>query len=60
MPRILEMREIDGELWCRIGRLAASESGVALWSPAEQKKNSNDGYYMGYDDGAGGEPRNPE
>lgn len=43
MPRIVEIKEIDGLLWVRadIGNL---ESGSAWWSPKEQEANYNEGY----------------
>ncbi len=36
MPNILEIREIDGAAWVRIGKPGDFPSGVALWTPAEQ------------------------
>ncbi len=47
MPKIAEIKEIDGEVWVCIGKLEDHESGVALWSPTEQKLN----YQSGYNDG---------
>ena len=39
MPRILEFKAIDGEVWCRIGVPDIDfPSGVALWTPEEQKR----------------------
>lgn len=36
MPKILELRDIDGVLWARIGQLGEFESGsVVLYSPKE-------------------------
>lgn len=37
MPKILELVVIDGDLWTRIGKPGDFESGVALWTPEEQK-----------------------
>lgn len=39
MPKILELKEIDGELWCRVGTPPDFESGAALWTPGEQREN---------------------
>ncbi len=36
MPQILELREIDGDIWARVGKPPDFPSGVALWTPAEQ------------------------
>lgn len=36
MPRILELDMIDGELWCRVGKLDDLPSGVTLWTPDEK------------------------
>jgi hypothetical protein len=38
MPRILELKDIDGELWVRLGEPGDFPSGVALWTPEEQKR----------------------
>ena len=39
MPKILELKEIDGALWCRVGNPPDFESGITLWTPDEQLKN---------------------
>ena len=36
MPQILELKEINGEIWARIGKPPDFPSGVALWTPDEQ------------------------
>ncbi len=38
MPKILELKEIDCELWARIGTVGDFPSGVALWTPDEQQR----------------------
>jgi len=38
MPKILEMKEIDGEVWVRVGKPPDFPSGVALWTPDEQSR----------------------
>lgn len=38
MPRIAELREIDGEIWCRIGKPGDFPSGIALWTPDEVER----------------------
>ena len=40
MPKILELKEIDGEIWARIGKVEPPDfpSGVALWTPDEQAR----------------------
>ena len=37
MPKLAEIKEIDGEVWVRIGKPGEFPSGIALWAPAEQK-----------------------
>ncbi len=37
MPKALELSEIDGELWVRIGKPGDFPSGVEPWTPDEQK-----------------------
>lgn len=59
MPRILEMKEIDGELWCRIGTPGEFDSGVALYTPDEYKKDRRSCYNFGYDMAKNGEPKDP-
>lgn len=39
MPQILEIKEIDDELWVRVGKPGDFESGIALWTPQEQEAN---------------------
>lgn len=41
MPKIADMREIDGELWCKVP--TSEPSGVALWTPEEQEQNYQSG-----------------
>ncbi len=38
MPKILELKEIDLELWVRIGTVDDFPSGIALWTPDEQQR----------------------
>ncbi|KKK83372.1 hypothetical protein LCGC14_2794050 [marine sediment metagenome] len=38
MPKILELKEIDCELWARIGTVGDFPSGIALWTPDEQRR----------------------
>ena len=38
MPEILELKEIDGEIWARVGNPPDFPSGVALWTPDEQAR----------------------
>ena len=37
MPTILELKEIDGEVWARVGKPGDFPSGAALWTPDEQE-----------------------
>ncbi len=37
MPRIVELKEIDGELWARIGRPGDFKDGVSLWTQGEKE-----------------------
>lgn len=41
MPRILEVRDIDGELWVRVGKPEDFLSGVTLWTLTEKKDFRN-------------------
>ena len=59
MPKIAEIREIDGEIWVRIGKLEDHESGVALWSPEEQARHRKTHYNIGYEDATEGRPKEP-
>lgn len=39
MPQILEMKEIDGELWCKIpAKVIGGEGPVSLFYPDELEK----------------------
>lgn len=38
MPKIAELREIDGAVWCRVGVPDEFPSGIALWTPDEVKE----------------------
>lgn len=42
MPRIAELREIDGEIWCRVGTPNDFPSGIALWTPDEVERAKKD------------------
>lgn len=46
MPKILEIKDMDGELWVRVGKPGEFESGIALWTPEEQQANFKSGYNM--------------
>ena len=41
MPKIMELKEIDGALWARIGAPGDFPSGVALWTPDDQDREMN-------------------
>ena len=43
MPQILDLKEIDGELWACVGLPGDFPSGVALWTPEEQQANYVEG-----------------
>lgn len=42
MPKIMELKEIDGELWARIGIPLEFPNGVALWTPNELIQATHD------------------
>ncbi len=42
MPRIAELREINGEVWCRVGHPDDFPSGIAIWTPDEVEKERRD------------------
>jgi hypothetical protein len=42
MPRIMELRVVDEELWAKIGRPEDFPSGVSLWTPEEQIQADKD------------------
>lgn len=46
MPRIAEIKEIDGHIWVRAD-IPNLENGSAWWSPAEQEANYKEGYRDG-------------
>ncbi len=47
MPKILEIKEIDGDIWCRVGTPGDFESGITLWTPDEQRKKYHEGLKRG-------------
>lgn len=55
MPKIAEMKEIDGDIWVCLGKLGGFESGIAIWTPEEAQKHYDSGYKDGYDARADGE-----
>lgn len=36
MPKIAEIREIDGDVWVKVGKSGEFETGIALWTPKER------------------------
>ena len=50
MPKILELREIDGAVWCRVGVIGEFGNGIALWTPEEQREKYNEGYTDGWNE----------
>lgn len=59
MPKIAELRDIEGEVWCRVGKPGEFANGIALWPPQEQEAKYREGYRDGYDDAAARKPRQP-
>lgn len=43
MPKIAEIREIDGEVWVRIGKAGEFENGITLWTPEEVERKYEEG-----------------
>lgn len=42
MPRIAELREIDGQIWVRVDiDLKSEDQPVYLWTESEQSENRN-------------------
>ena len=39
MPRIAEIRDIDGDVWVRVGKPGEFPDGITLWTPEERKDN---------------------
>lgn len=53
MPKIAEIREIEGEIWVRVGRLGEFSNGLAIMSPEEieaQRREYSKAYDHGYAD----------
>lgn len=53
MPKIAEIKEIDGEIWVRVGVAGQFASGLAIMSPEEieaQRKEYSKAYDHGYAD----------
>ncbi len=40
MPKIAELREIDGHLWARLEEMTADQGQVTLWTPDEIRQHS--------------------
>lgn len=59
MPRILEIREIDGDCWVRVGKPPEFESGCSIWTPKEADDKYREGYRDGFNDATNGEKYNP-
>lgn len=57
MPRILEIKEIDGEVWVRVGKIEDNQSPVSLWTNEERIKEKRSSYNLGYDMAKEGEPK---
>lgn len=55
MPKIAEIREINGDVWVRVGKPGEFENGIAIWTPEEAQKHYDSGYKDGYDARADGE-----
>ncbi len=47
MPKILEIKEINGNIWCRVGTPGDFESGITLWTPDEQREKYHEGLKRG-------------
>ncbi len=47
MPKIAEIKEIDGEIWVRTD-ISKLENGSAWWSPEEQELKYKEGFRDGY------------
>lgn len=52
MPKIAEIKAIDGQIWCRVGRVGEFENGIAIMTPDEQKAKYDAGYRDGKEDAA--------
>ena len=53
MPKIAEIREIDGEVWVRVGKPGEFPSGLSIMSPEEiaaQAREYSKAYNHGYAD----------
>lgn len=48
MPKIAEIKEIDGEIWVRVGKPGEFKNGIAIWTPEEQEWQRKDSYKAGY------------
>lgn len=50
MPKIAEIREIDGEVWVRVGKPGEFPQGIALWTQEEQMAKYDEGYTDGWNE----------
>ena len=50
MPKIAEIKEIDGAVWVRVGIAGEFPSGLAIMSPEEIAAKERE-YSKAYDDG---------
>lgn len=50
MPKTAETREIDGEVWVRVGVPGEFPSAITIWTPEEQRAFAKDHYQSGWED----------
>lgn len=53
MPQIAEIKEIDGEVWVRVGKVGEFANGLAIMSPEEieaKQREYSHAYGHGYAD----------
>lgn len=55
MPRVTELKMIDGALWARVD-VDLDEGAVVLWTDEEARQAKRESYRIGYEDGVSGKP----
>lgn len=56
MPRIAELKWMDGAVWARVDVTPDKDGSVSLWTDAEERDAKRKAYEVGYNDAKAGVP----